>query len=88
MEDTFLVESVPQALPATTANETAAIDHDGTAEHGEERRTPPIQSACLACHGSSGSALHAREHTVGGREQCAQCHAAAGAFAVTKVHAR
>jgi OmcA/MtrC family decaheme c-type cytochrome len=72
----YTVEAVPADAPPTRANETPTILHaPGTVAHpANEPSTPPIQAACLGCHASGATQDHARRKTVGGVEQCAQCH--------------
>lgn len=72
---THEIESVPAGARATVANETATIQHAGTAAHGPSEATrPPVQAACLGCHDTGAAQLHAQSHTVSGVEQCVQCH--------------
>lgn len=51
--------------------------------------TPPITSACTACHDSATTAAHAELNTTpAGVETCEVCHGDGREFAVDKVHAR
>jgi OmcA/MtrC family decaheme c-type cytochrome len=75
-EGTYLVASVPAGAPGTVANETGSIQHAGTVAHGAyEVATPPIQAACMGCHATGSTLLHAQRNTVNGVERCASCHA-------------
>ncbi|HSN92116.1 MAG TPA: OmcA/MtrC family decaheme c-type cytochrome [Anaeromyxobacteraceae bacterium] len=72
---TYLIASVPAGAPATVANENAWILHDGTVAHAAyEPATPPIQAACMGCHATGSTLLHAQRNTVNGVERCASCH--------------
>jgi OmcA/MtrC family decaheme c-type cytochrome len=74
-DGTYLVGSVPAGAPGTLANESATILHAATAAHpAAEPATPPIQAACMGCHATGSTLLHAQRNTVGGVERCASCH--------------
>jgi hypothetical protein len=49
---------------------------------------PPIQDACLTCHGSTAAVAHAQSNTApSGEEGCAVCHGEGRDAAVSVVHA-
>ncbi len=82
----YRVDSVPDDSPPTVANEGPMIRHAGTSDHvAGEPALPPIQAACLGCHANGFTVSHAANHTVGGIEQCAQCHVR-GSTSVDVVH--
>ncbi|BDG04614.1 multiheme c-type cytochrome [Anaeromyxobacter oryzae] len=84
---TYRVEAVPATAQPTVSNETASILHAATLVHTDaEPRTPPVQAACLGCHGTEFARFHAAQYTSAGKEQCASCHGKSGAQAVGKVH--
>jgi OmcA/MtrC family decaheme c-type cytochrome len=74
-DGTYLVASVPAGAPGTVANENPSIMHAGTVAHtANESATPPIQAACMGCHATGSTLLHAQRNTVNGVERCANCH--------------
>ena len=73
---TYAIESLPKTALATTANETATVQHSATpAPAASETRTPPITAACMGCHDTGAAAAHAQSETFSGTERCADCHA-------------
>jgi OmcA/MtrC family decaheme c-type cytochrome len=83
----YAPESVPAKGLPTVANETATIQHQGSAAHGpSESVTAPIQAACLGCHDTSAAQLHAQENTIAGQEQCSACHSVNAFMSVNAVH--
>jgi OmcA/MtrC family decaheme c-type cytochrome len=78
----YAVESVPADAQPTVANETATIQHQGTAAHGSgEAQIPAVQAACTACHDTGAAQLHAQQNT-----QCAVCHGLGHFMSVKTVH--
>jgi OmcA/MtrC family decaheme c-type cytochrome len=76
VNQTFAIESVPKNALATTANETATVQHSATPTHvASETGTAPITAACMGCHDTGAAATHAQQITSGGTERCADCHA-------------
>jgi OmcA/MtrC family decaheme c-type cytochrome len=74
-DGTYLIASVPADAPGTVANENASILHSGTVAHpANEPATPPVQAACMGCHATGSTLLHAQRNTVNGVERCANCH--------------
>ena len=74
-DGTYLIASVPADAPGTVANENGWILHAGTVAHTAlEPATPPIQAACMGCHATGSTLLHAQRNTVNGVERCANCH--------------
>ncbi len=85
--DAFTLDHLPAKLEPTTANETAAVLHQGGIAHGPaEVATPPITMACLSCHGTAFAYDHAAKYLAAdGTEQCAQCHVK-GTYSVKTAH--
>ena len=89
---TYAPDQVPlDALP-TVANEDATIRHvsaggaPATSTHASgEPSKLPIRAACMGCHATGAALLHTANHTVGGVEQCPQCHVR-GSTSVDVVH--
>jgi OmcA/MtrC family decaheme c-type cytochrome len=83
----YQIEALPMDGPPTLANETATIQHGGTAAHGAgEPKLLPVTASCLGCHGTGTAALHASEHVEAEVEACAICHGANGTLSVRAVH--
>jgi OmcA/MtrC family decaheme c-type cytochrome len=72
----YLVENVPAGAMPTFANETGTLRHSGgsSAHPPDEVPTPPITSACLACHAAGPTFSHVALHGSGGVETCGPCH--------------
>lgn len=84
---TYRVEAVPATAAPTIANESSTIQHAATAMHADgEPRIPPVQAACLGCHGTAYAQSHVARYTSDGNEQCLSCHGATAAYGVAKVH--
>jgi OmcA/MtrC family decaheme c-type cytochrome len=83
----YQIEALPADSSPTIANETATIQHGGTAAHGAgEPRLLPVTASCVGCHGTGTAALHASKHVDAGVEACATCHGAKGSLSVRAVH--
>ena len=82
----------------TVVNETATVNHLSPgagvlaiASHpSTDRRIPPLQAACNACHDTVLSAEHCDQYTdytkTPALEQCNPCHAAGQTYSVPAVH--